>query len=210
LSPSLRSLGKTDMENRYMLKDALLLLEQGEYLGCHYRIISYGRFPGVYIAPNVHSCYYCNVKMSEEVFNTDPMFKDKKCFFDLGGFPDQASQLNPQYTPDGNVAWWFGWAYNGIGDYQAGREVGREWTTAEMVEAAKRVIDTIVGEEQQRLILGVKKDEILDTEKDEILDVKKDNILLIEGDAKPKNKGGRPRGTGKGHTNKPTKRKPSS
>lgn len=114
----------------YMNKSILDLLDSGIYNGYQYRIVSRGLHPCAYVElPEGHKYYGLD-------YNDIPV--------------DCHGSLTYSYIyVDGlfsGTGWWIGWDYAHSGDYTGLNlcEHWKKWTTAEILEEVKQVIDQLL------------------------------------------------------------------
>lgn len=108
------------------------ILAEGEYKGIPFCIISYGTHPCAYIA-------------SDE-YDPDPV--TMKIQWDKGSV--KVTYLEHDYPIGGY--WNIGWDYAHSGDYFAGfsNPHGKKWTTEEILDDVRNVIDTIMKDLEAR------------------------------------------------------------
>lgn len=102
------------------------LLHKGDYKGYNFYIYSYGTHPCAYVEiPKGHTLYgvhYDNINIPVH-----------------GGFTFSSDYLRHIYT--GN--WFIGWDYHHAYDYDSFCHIGKMWTTEEIYEEVKEVIERI-------------------------------------------------------------------
>ena len=118
------------------------ILDKGNYKGLNYAIVSYGTHPCSYIfLPKGHKFYGKNY---EEI---NDYFIDGLCHCGL-----TFSESDLCFNPLPNDCWVIGWDYSHCCDYSGiyiGDEVFNElkkWTTEELIEEVKQVIDELEKE----------------------------------------------------------------
>lgn len=129
------------------------ILHEGEYKGYYFYIISYG----------VHPCAYVEIKPDH------PWYKKDYCYWNEG--PDDISNIinchggltysgNLHHVLGENDRWFLGWDYGHAGDFE-GIYLNdiincrmlmndKKWTTEEIYEEVRNVIDRIVAEDLKR------------------------------------------------------------
>lgn len=128
---------KNYMENG---QEVIEILDEGIYKGFHYAIVSYGTNPCAYVEiPGGHKLY--DVRNKNELDNID-------CH---GGitYVSKIGLIKPSNKNhrDGH---WIGWDYAHFGDYTylpANFEIwneGKKWTTKEIFEEVKDVIEQLI------------------------------------------------------------------
>ena len=116
------------MEMEYTWERKHEVLDDSEYKGSRYVILSLG----------THPC--CYVRMPEQI---------NKKGFDLGkischgGITYSENYLNAENKEKG---WWIGWDYAHSGDCLGDDTYGRRWRTEELIRHCEEVIDEICEE----------------------------------------------------------------
>lgn len=111
-------------------------LIQGTYKGFEYYVISYGTHPCAYVSiPKGHKLYRKHYGDCAEISNI-------KCH---GGitYSEGCLGINLDTVING---WFIGWDYSHLGDYHAGfwgMKDGKQWTTQELIDECKAVINQI-------------------------------------------------------------------
>ena len=110
------------------------LLYNGIYKGYHFYIISYG----------THPCCYVEIPSKSKIFKITYM--DIESIDVHGGLTYSSDKLYIGTNTALNNSWFIGWDYAHLGDYVAFIDSidGKKWTTNEMIDDCKNVINQII------------------------------------------------------------------
>lgn len=121
------------------------ILHDGLYKNYYFVIVSYG----------VHPCAYVRVPKNHPFYKRDYNELDITCHGGLT-FGDDLKHVIPNDESD---AWYVGWDYAHVGDYEILSNIpnfsfieGKQWTTEEIYEDVKRVIDQLINYEDTKRI----------------------------------------------------------
>lgn len=121
----------------YSYETGFEILEENDYRGFHYKVISRKAWPCAYVMiPKDHPFFEKHYDEVSEMADIDVH----------GGFTFS------NYMDDGDVpGWYLGWDYAHNGDYNPlAFYGGKRWTTAEMVEHCKRVVDGLCAYQEKK------------------------------------------------------------
>ena len=112
------------------------ILAEGEYKGYHFVIVSYG----------THPCAYVEIPKDNPLYKKDYEDIDISCHCGLT-FSDDLTHVRTDLT-----GWFIGWDYAHVGDYIGSptsyyeKELfdGKKWTTEEVYEEVKNVIEQLI------------------------------------------------------------------
>lgn len=131
------------------LADVCQILDEDIYDNYRYMIISYGIYPCAYVElPKGHKYY------GKDIYNLDDLPIKIRCHGGITHSEDGLFLLEHKHHRDG---YWIGWDYNHYNDYHAYNidpakadrifRCNKKWTTEEILEEVKNVIDQL-GETQ--------------------------------------------------------------
>lgn len=127
-------------EMEYLKRDKMVgkygiyydILAEGDFLDAHYAIISYG----------THPCAYIFYEKGHPLFGTP--YEEMEDLEVHGGF---TFSEKGKFLPDGKRlhrdCWCLGWDYAHYDDYFPDLELGKKWTTAEILYEVKDTINKI-------------------------------------------------------------------
>lgn len=126
-------------EMEYKNYNEIKLLYNDIYNGYHYFIISYGTHPCAYISINENDILYGKGYLDiEDNYNINVH----------GGFTYAHNELRLSENTTLYNPWYLGWDYAHVGDYFGYRcdllnELDKKWSTLEIIEECKNVINQI-------------------------------------------------------------------
>ena len=122
-------------------------LDHDEYKGYEYVIMSLGTHPTAYVGiPGAEA---------NAIFQKEDLEESNRINVH-GGITYENSFIRDENKNEySNGKWWIGWDYAHICDYMSGKDYGqsgKKWTTKEILEEVKSVVDQIIKEKENGLL----------------------------------------------------------